>query len=102
MELKEYCRLIRAKNAGPFTMTIDVMFKDHDAFSVVVNSNLLTDARIASIYHVQRENVRIFIIESALAMKITFDRPVVSGSVMDGDIFGGQFHAPLVELEVAA
>jgi Domain of unknown function (DUF4387) len=36
----------------------------------------------------------------AMALKFSFPRPSVSGSLDDTDLFGGQFHSPLVRLEI--
>jgi hypothetical protein len=38
--------------------------------------------------------------EAALAIKISIPRPVFSGDPEDTDVFGGQFHSPLVRLPV--
>jgi hypothetical protein len=35
-----------------------------------------------------------------MALKCSFPRPVPSGDFMDPDVFGGQQHAPLVNLEL--
>jgi hypothetical protein len=99
-ELHTLCTLIRSKNAGPFMLTIDVMFRDADGLRRAVNSGVLSAGRIASTYSLPEETVRVFVVESALALKISFPRPVPSGSVHDTDIYGGQFHAPLVRLVV--
>jgi hypothetical protein len=40
------------------------------------------------------------VIESLLTVKISIPRPVFSGDVEDTDVYGGQFHGPLVRLPV--
>lgn len=99
-ELHELARLIRSKNAGPFELTIDVMFENRESYERVRNSGLLSSAKMAALYHVDPDLVTLFEADVALAIKISMPRPVPSGSLNDTDIFGGQFHSPIVRLEV--
>ncbi len=100
MKLYELSKLIRSKNAGPFTLTIDIMFDDPAAYARVRDSGVLTAESVAAIYRISEDRVSLFAHDAALALKITFPRPVTSGSRGDTDVYGGQFHAPLVELEI--
>jgi hypothetical protein len=102
MRLHELATLIRSKNAGPFTLTIDVMFDRPEHYAVVRDSGLLCAQRIAEIYAVPAEQVQVFHYEPARAIKISMPRPHPSGSLDDGDVYGGQFHSPLVLLELAS
>jgi hypothetical protein len=98
--LHELARLIRSKNAGPFELTIDVMFETRDAYERVRSSSVLSVENVAAIYSVDPALVSRFEADVAMAIKVSIPRPVASGSVEDTDIFGGQFHSPLVNLEV--
>jgi hypothetical protein len=102
VKLFELSKLIRSKNAGPFTLTIDVMFDDPVAYAHVRDSGVLTAESVAAIYGIPEDRVSLFAHDAALALKITFPRPVTSGSRGDTDVYGGQFHAPLVELEIGS
>jgi hypothetical protein len=46
------------------------------------------------------EVVQIINYDAASAIKITIPRPTISGDVDDTDVFGGQQHGPLADLEV--
>ena len=46
------------------------------------------------------EDVQLFHVDNALAIKVSIPRPVFSGDLDDSDVFGGQQYAPLVDLEV--
>ncbi|WP_372620347.1 DUF4387 domain-containing protein [Falsiroseomonas sp.] len=98
--LGDLAKLIRSKNAGPFTLTFDVMFDDEATYRHVVASRVLTRARFAAIYGVPEEKVMFFEHDAARAIKISIPRPYVQCDLDDGDAYGGQQHAPLVELEV--
>ena len=98
--LGDLAKLIRSKNAGPFTLTFDVMFEDEATYRRVVASGVLTRQRFAEIYRVPEAKVLFFEHDAARAIKISIPRPYVQCDLDDGDAYGGQQHAPLVELEM--
>jgi len=100
-ELWQFTKLIRSKNAGPFELTFDIIFKDRESFDVVLGSGKLSSETISELYGVDHEQVRLSAIEELLAVKISMPRRVFSGDVMDTDVYGGQFHGPLVRLPIA-
>jgi hypothetical protein len=99
-ELWQFTKLIRSKNAGPFELTFDIIFKDRESFDEVLRSGRLSSETISQLYGVDRGQVRFSAIEELLAVKISMPRRVFSGDVMDTDIYGGQFHGPLVRLPI--
>ena len=99
-ELWQFTKLIRSKNAGPFELTFDIMFKNRDSFNDVLKSEALSPNVIAQLYQVDVKQVRFFVVDELLAIKISIPRRVFSGDVDDTDIYGGQFHSPLVGLPV--
>lgn len=99
-ELWEVTKLIRSKNAGPFDLTFDIMFKDRDSFKKAAKTNLCSAENIARQYGVEPGAVRIFVLENILTIKISIPRRVPSGDARDTDIYGGQFHSPLVNMKV--
>jgi hypothetical protein len=97
-ELWHFTKLIRSKNAGPFELTFDIMFKDRAGYDLVLKSGVLSAESMAKIYGVELEEVRLFNIEQILTVKFSIPRKVFSGDVSDTDVYGGQFHGPLVRL----
>jgi hypothetical protein len=100
MRLGDIARLIRSKNAGPFTLTIDLLFDSRAAFDRAVGSGLLTPRRIAELYGVDPALVRHFELPDVLAIKISLPRRPPSGAVGDSDIYGCQAMAPLAALSM--
>lgn len=98
--LGELAKLIRSKNAGPFLLTFDVMFGDEATYRRVIASGVLTRARFAELYRLPESEVMLFHHDAARAIKISIPRPYVQCDLDDGDAYGGQQHAPLVELVV--
>ncbi len=99
-KLGDFTKLIRSKNAGPFWLTIDILFDNYEAYEAVKQSGAVNVSTIASLYHVSTEHVHVTYHDMALAIKVSFPRLVSSGAVGDGDVFGGQQHGPLVDLEI--
>lgn len=100
MKLTEAARVIRSKNAGPTTLTLDLLFNDRDAYERACRAPALSSGSIAALYRVPAERVRIMPYPAALAIKISFDRKVIAGDPGDRDIYGAQQHGPLLEIEL--
>lgn len=98
--LRDMAKLIRTKNAGPFLLTLDVMFPDRRAYEHVVSSGVISKAAMARFFNVEESKVRLFNYAPANAIKVTVPRLVTSGDPADTDLFGGQQFGPLVDLEV--
>jgi hypothetical protein len=99
-KLHELAKLIRSKNAGPFQLTIDIMFDGPETYDRVLSSGVLSAERFASLYGTPLDVVRVMRYDAAYSIKVTIPRPIVSGDLGDGDTMGGQLYGPLVELEV--
>jgi hypothetical protein len=100
MKLWESASLIRSKNAGPFVLTIDVIFSDREAYEKVRDSGMLTAGAVAAMYGVPPEDVDGYTCDNALALKFSMPRRLAQGDFGDGDMHGGQQYAPLLDIEV--
>jgi hypothetical protein len=98
--LWEVTKLIRSKNAGPFELTFDVIFRDHATYEKVRDAKIINVEWFAKTYRVKPAVVSLINYDAASAIKITIPRPTISGDIDDTDVFGGQQYGPLVELEV--
>lgn len=99
-ELWQFTKLIRSKNAGPFELTFDIMFKDHESFERVRKSGRLSAQAVSRLYRIPLDKVRFFVLEDLLAIKFSIPRASFSGDVEDTDAYGGQFHGPLTTLVI--
>jgi hypothetical protein len=99
-KLWQVTKLIRSKNAGPFELTFDVIFKDHETYEKVRDAKVINAEWFARTYRLTPEVVSIIDYDAASAIKITIPRPTISGDIDDTDVFGGQQYGPLVDLEV--
>jgi hypothetical protein len=98
--LSELAKLIRSKNAGPFQLTIDVMFEDRETYERVLAGGTISAERFADIYGMNASQIRVIPYPAANSIKVTMPRPVISGDHGDGDTMGGQQYGPIVDLEV--
>jgi hypothetical protein len=99
--LKDLAKTIRSKNAGVNKITFDIIFRDAANYQHVKRSRVLTRERMAALYRIPLERISDFVeYDPAYAIKFTMYRLRPSGSAGDGDIFGAQQYAPLLDLQV--
>lgn len=101
VKIKDIAKVVRSKNAGPFELTFDIIFKDKETYEKVKHSGVITKGLIAKLYHIPLEKVLYFgEFDPANAIKATIVRPVDSGSIGETDTYGAQQHAPLLNIEI--
>ncbi len=98
--LGQLASLIRSKNAGPYELTVDIMFADAASYERALRAPCLAPEPIAKLLGVSVENLAIHPYPPALAIKITVPRSVSVGDPSERDLFGGQLFGPIVNLEV--
>ena len=102
-KLNELAKTIRSKNAGVDKITFDIIFRDRANYERVKRARVLTRESMAKLYRIPAERISDFVeYDPGYAIKFTIYRKRPSGSAGDGDIFGAQQYAPLLELEVPA
>jgi hypothetical protein len=101
--IQDLAAVLRSKNAGPFQLTIDLMFADEAAYRRVLASPAMTPARVGAAYQLDAADVRIIPFDRVRAIKVTMPRRFGSngsGSAFDRDVYGAQQHGPLAEFLV--
>ncbi|AGB41585.1 hypothetical protein Halha_1647 [Halobacteroides halobius DSM 5150] len=99
--IKELVDVIRSKNAGPYELTFDLIFKDFKTYEAVKSSGVINKSLIAKLYDID-ENKVISVInyDPAKAIKATIERPCSAGAIGETDVYGAQQHAPLLSLKI--
>ena len=98
VKLRDIASIIRSKNAGPYELTLDIMFKDFNLYQKIKQAGVVNKDFIGKLYGISVDKILDIIeFDPAGAIKITMIRPTVSGNVGDTDIYGAQQHAPLLE-----
>ena len=98
MRLGDLAQGIRSKNAGPFTVTVDVFCGSNAAYARI--RSLLTARRVAELYRVEADSVRRFELPDLDVLKFSFPRPARQGSRLDRDMHAAQLAVLLEELEI--
>ena len=89
---------IRAKNAGPFQLTLDVFCGSPERFRHVRRE--VTAARVAELFRTGPEAVRCFAIGELSVLKYSLPRPVVQGHRSDRDMHGAAWAVLLAEMAI--
>ena len=100
MKLIDIARVIRSKNAGPTTLTLDLLFNDEAGFKQACGSPALTAASLAKLYTQPADKIEVLPYPPALAIKIVMPRRIVSGDPGDSDVYGAQQHGPMLAVEL--
>lgn len=98
--LGQLAKFLRSKNAGPFYLTLDIFFNTTEDYVKAKDSNLINKPLISKLYRIDEADINIIEFDPAAAIKISFPRPVSSGSVGDSDVYGAQQHAPLFDIGI--
>lgn len=98
--LSELASIIRSKNAGPYRVTLDILFTDPALYRRVRDSGAVTRDSVAAAYGIDAAEVSsIFNIDMANAIKVTLRRKA-QGAFGETDMYGCQQHVPLLSLPV--
>jgi hypothetical protein len=101
VSIRDLCTVIRSKQAGPYRLTLDMIFKTPELYQQVKVSETLTRERIAELYGMPEDQITDFVFyDPGWAVKVTMIRPKVAGDPGDGDVYGCQQHAPLLGLRL--
>lgn len=99
--LRNIAKVVRSKNAGPFEITLDIVFKTREDFEAVRKSRVITRELVSELYNVPTQAIITFgFFELVNAVKITLPRPRVQGGIGETDMHAAQQHVPLQEIKI--
>lgn len=105
-KLSDIAEILRSKNAGPYEITMDVVFDSEASFNFIKKSDLLSRENVARALQVSQEDIIwIGFYDPAIAFKVTIPRyrggkKASAGSFMENDIHGSQQHLGLFKLKL--
>lgn len=120
--LADIAPVIRSKNAGPYEITLDVVFSSREIYEIIKSSSLLTPSLICQLYHIgESDIIWCGFYNQALAWKCTIPRfgdvvplgaggfragqekrkVIPNGSFMESDVHASQQYAGLLSLELS-
>ncbi|MFO1191764.1 MAG: DUF4387 domain-containing protein [Rhodoferax sp.] len=98
--LSALAQVVRSKNAGPSLLTIDIFFRDAAGYDRAAASAQLTPEAVAARYGRPAQAVQRYLLPSIQAIKFSLPRTLCAGSPGDGDVYGAQQHAALLDVLV--
>ena len=98
--IRDIAKSCKSKNAGPFEITIDVVFDDAALFERVRATRILGPELFARLYKVRPDEVLFTEYPAGFAFKATIPRRIPAGDIGDTDVYGAQQHAPLLEVDI--
>jgi hypothetical protein len=105
--LGDISRLLRSKNAGPFEVTLDVMFESEAEYKLVKGSNFLNIKSMAQLFRIREEDVLWQgFFDQALAYKVTIPRTrngkiTAGGGYMESDVHASQQYIGLMNMALS-
>ena len=97
----ELAQVVRSKQAGPYRLTLDIVFDDPAVYQRVRRTGVIRPELVARLYGVPREQITRFVeFEPGQAFKITMKRRVPAGDPGDSDVYGACQSAPLLDVEI--
>ncbi|KAF1998849.1 hypothetical protein P154DRAFT_577470 [Amniculicola lignicola CBS 123094] len=106
--LGDISRVLRSKNAGPYEITVDIMFATKAQYHLVKTANVLNQTIFARLMEVEETDIIWSgFFDQALAFKVTIPRmwrgkPVANGSFMENDVHGSQKYLSLFHMKLPA
>jgi len=100
MQLADLAAMIRSKNAGPFTLTFDILFSDEESYRRVKRSGALNTEMFARLYRTEASKVRFFECDKARAFKFSIPHPTGQAAPGSADLHGGQQFIPLLNVQI--
>lgn len=93
--------VIRSKDAGINRLTFDIIFTSAENYEIALSSNVFTRENVGHILGVPPDRVvGAFFVDTCNAIKITIDRPNISSSPDERDVFGAQQQSAIENLAV--
>lgn len=101
IRLRDLAIVVRSKNAGPFRITFDILFKTKASFEEVRAAGAITCGAVARAFGVPESQISsLFEIPMCNAFKVTLHRPITQGAIGETDVYGCQQHVPLLYLPI--
>ncbi|WP_042377994.1 DUF4387 domain-containing protein [Streptacidiphilus melanogenes] len=99
--LTDLADVVRSKNAGPYELTLDVIFSTREQYELVKRDRLISRQVVAELYGLPVADVgEPIFYDPARAVKVNLRRPLPSGNVGETDVYGAQQHGPLLALRL--
>jgi hypothetical protein len=99
--LRDLAPIIRSKNAGPFLMTLDIIFDNTLRYEAVRDAAVISRESIATLYGISNaDRIDVYYNDAARAIKVCMPSRTPSGHFRCTDVYGAQQYFPLLDIAV--
>jgi hypothetical protein len=100
-KLIDLVEFLFSKNAGPYIVTFDAVFKDDQTYRMVCESGVFTKQGMASLFNIPEDRIlSVHHYDAGRVIKFNLIREISSGDFGDRTVFGSQLWTPLISLEI--
>ena len=99
-KVRDVCRHVRSKNAGPYWITIDLFFADEAMYRRYAEAPAIDTAAIGALFDVDADQIKRFAVPDLHVVKLSYPRRHPQGGAMERDMHGGQQYVRLLDVEV--
>jgi hypothetical protein len=93
--------VIRSKDAGINRLTFDIVFNSAADYEAALTSNVFCKSNVAKVLKIAPEHVvGTFFVDTCNAIKLSIDRPNISASLDERDVFGAQQQSAVERLSI--
>lgn len=93
--------VVRSKDAGINRLTFDIIFTSGENYEAALHANVFSRCNVADILGLPPERVvGSYFVDSCNAIKISIDRPNISASMDERDVFGAQQQVAIEQMSV--
>jgi hypothetical protein len=96
-DVRDVCRHVRSKNAGPFWITVDLFFRDREAFDIYARAPVLQADAIGQLFDAPVSMVKRFEVPDLAVLKISYPRATPQGGAYERDMHAGQQYVRLLK-----
>lgn len=100
VKVRDVCRHIRSKQAGPFWVTFDIFFEGPESYRRYHASPALSPALFADLYGTDPAMVKTIPVDALAMVKISYPRATPHGGIEERDMHSGQQYVRLLDVEL--
>jgi hypothetical protein len=98
--VKDVCRKVRSKNAGPFWITVDFFFDGPENFRRYADNAAFGPQTFAKLFGADPALVKHYPVPSLDMVKVSYPRASPQGGMIERDLHCGQQFVRLLDVEL--
>lgn len=99
-KVRDVCRHVRSKNAGPYWVTFDLFFDSAENYRKYHQSPALSPELFGRLYGTDPAMVKKIPVDDLHILKISYPRSSPQGGVEERDMHSGQQYVRLLDVEL--